>query len=228
MRARLIARWILPLGLVAAVALGTLWWQRRTHPEDQFAQALVAFAAKDYERVSELRKDLEDRSAFQQHARLLTGAVLLRQKKYDLAHAELTTVTPRGALRNPALEWMGECLYRMGRIAEAEPLMRQLATENPDHANAHRWLGAIYFDLGANDLATAEFEIVARIAPQDYRPHWMIGLMYFDFERFPQAIEHYRTALKLCPQVPVRGVIVRGLARSLIAEREFQAALDVL
>ncbi len=106
--------------------------------------------------------------------------------------------------------------------------MRQLVAENKDHANAHRWLGAIYFDLGANDLAIAEFEVVSQLDPRDYRPHWMIGMMCFDFERFPQAIEHYRKAVDLCPDLPVRSRLVLGLAKSLISERQFEGALDIL
>jgi len=228
MKARRITRWILLMGLVAGVALGTWAWQQRTRPQDQFAAALQALDDKNYERVSELRSALEGRAGFEEHARLLSGAVLLRNGKYELAYSEVASVSPLAALRSPALELMGECLYRMGRIAEAEPLMRQLVAENKDDANAHRWLGAIYYDMGANDLAIAEFERVSQLDPQDYRPHWMIGMMCYDFELFARAIEHYRQAVKLCPDVPVRGRLVLGLAKCLISERQFEDALDVL
>ena len=229
MKVRQIAKLIAPLGVIVAVALGGgIAWHCRSRPEEQFAQALVALKNGDLDRVSEIQRVLKDKPPFREHARLLRGAVFLRNGKHRLAIAELESVVPSGILREPALELTGECLYGMGRLAEAEPLMRQLLAENPDHADAHRWLGAIYYNLGANNLAIAELKIVIRLAPQDYMPHRLIGLMNFDFEQHSQAIEHYRKALALSPPRAVRKVIVRELAKSLVSKRDYKTALSVL
>lgn len=197
-------------------------------PETLFPRALDAVKRGKIDRADEIRKTLADTPGYREKARLLRGIVLLRRGEHALALEFLSAVPPKDDLSEPALLYRGECLYRLGRLAEAEVLMRQLVRDDADHVDAHRWLGSIYYDMGANDLALNEFKIVVKLAPKDYRPHWMMAMMYFDFEQNAQATEHYRRALELEPPAAVRHVIVPELAKSLIADRRFREALKRL
>ncbi len=229
-------RWdakLLTLSVVAfaVLLLGIAWVRRETSresPDDLFEDAVAAFNRGDLDRVIEIREILENKPGFQNHALFLHGAILLRNKKYDAALAVLSRVESSGELREPTLLLRGESLFWLGRLAEAERLLRQLVTENPDQVSAHRWLGAIYYDLGAYDLAISELESVIRLAPKDYRPHRLIGLMRLDFEEYQQAINHYRKALALSPPPVARHGISRDLAKAHIAKREYTAALKIL
>ena len=222
-----LARWVFAAFIAIALAIALLILPRASLDE-QFAEALKELDIGDLDRVAEIEAVLDADASFRGHAAFLRGAVFLRRKNFATAIDEFALVIPEGTLRQPTLELTGECLYRTGRLVEAESMMRQLATENPGNANAHRWLGAIYYDLGANDLAINELETVARLDPLDYKPHRLIGLMNLDFEMHQPAIDHYQKALARKPPRDVRRTIVLELSKSLVANRDFEAALRTL
>ena len=143
---------------------------------------------------------------------------------------ELAPLSPTGELAGFVLLWRGECLYRVGRFAEALIAFRQLATLEPENVDAHRWLGAVYFDLGADEAAISELTRVTELDPTDYRPHQVLAILQAEssYIHHPGAIKHYRRALALKPPAEARETLLRGLAKSLIAMRDHRAALDVL
>ena len=216
---------------LAAAVLGLVWyllWSGSVTSAERFRLALAALDQGDLDQVASAATLLEGDPEYAAHVRLLDAAVLLRSGQPERSLGELTSLPLQEELRLPGLLLMGESLYRLGRLAEAEVVFRQLVREHPQHPDSHRWLGAIYFDLGANTAAIAELKRVAELDPGDYAPHRLIGLMHLDFEQNVEAIEHYRRALDLNPPVSVRQQILRELAKSLIAEREYSEALQTL
>lgn len=226
-RRRSIALLIL-VGVAAAVGVG--WWARhlRTRPDDVFQSALTALDQRDLRAVEDAIPILEQSPGYEQHVTLLRGALLMRKQQPQRAMTEFARLEPVQELRQPALLLTGECLYYLGRLSEAEALMRQAAQAWPENSTARRWLGAIYFDLGANELAIVELKKLVELEPDDFSPHHLLGLMYYDFEQSVDAIKHLRKALSLSPPQRVQGDIRAKLASSLIHERQYEAALEVV
>lgn len=214
------------LFVVLGVSLYRPYWHRRQQLQ-HFETAVAALERQQIEQVADHVRALSKSPEFAPHVHLLRGGMLLRQGNAAAALDELRQTRPDGELRVPALLITGECLYRLGRLLEAERLLLQLAQEQSDNAEAHRWLGAIYYDLGAIDASIAELKQAVRLKPNDHRPHRLLGLIHYDVERYGEAITHYRRALALRPAAEQQD-IVRELAQSLVHRRDYEGALDVL
>ncbi|MFM8580784.1 MAG: tetratricopeptide repeat protein, partial [Planctomycetaceae bacterium] len=125
--------------------------------------------------------------------------------------------------------WSAECLRRLGRLGDAEQLLKQLVIELPDDAEVHRRLGSVYHSLGAMDFALAAWRNTTRLDPEDYLAYRMLGLVLSaDYANYTSAIEQYRLALS--KQVPASedGPLRIELAQCLIEQRDYVAALEVL
>ena len=214
--------------LLAVAAFAFVWSLRSPDPQAQFHSALAALERGELNEVARAAHRIEKQPEFEPHARLLRGAVLLRSGDPESALWQFSQVAPEGDLREPAMLLTVECLYRLGRFGEAEGVARKLADEQPDNADARRWLGAIYYDLGANTLAVEELQTVAELDPQDYASHRLLGIMHLDFEEYREAGERFRKALKRSPPPRIRQEVTQNLAKALIAEREYEEALEVL
>jgi tetratricopeptide (TPR) repeat protein len=158
----------------------------------------------------------------------LEGAGQLRTGRPRKALETLAAVPPEGRLREPLYLLTGEALYRTGRLAEAEQVFLRLDKLRPDDPQAVRWLAAIYYDLGAMHDAIARLEQLSRLTPDDFAPHRLLAVIHADFERYPEAIRDYREALRRNPPSGVREEMFKGLARSMIRERQYAEALDLL
>lgn len=212
--------------LVSAAATARWHWQRQL--DRAFPDALDALQRNDLRSVQDAIYALEGRRDRQSQLNLLRGALLMRQTAWNSALKHFSQIVPEGDVRAPALHMTGECLYWMGRLPEAESVLRKLAEEVPDNVHAHRWLAAIYYDIGANDASIAELQRVTQLDPRDYAPHRLIALMQMDFGQNQEAIEHFRAALSLSPPPHVRQEVLRDLAKCLIADRDYHAAIDAL
>ena len=214
--------------VVSAAAATAVWRLGRPDPEERFEAALTALEQGNLAQVSETARLLEDEPETAPYARLLRGAVLMRSGKPKQALDQFALLIPKGRIRLPALLLTTECLYRLGRLGEAEHLARQVTLEHPDNPDARRWLGAIYYDLGANTQAIVELQKLAELQPDDYAPHRLIGIMYLDFEQNKEAIEHFRKALRRSPPKEVQIDLRENLARALVAQRAYADALQEL
>lgn len=197
-------------------------------PRERFQIALQALDRRDFRTVSREIDALAAVPGFEPHVHLLRGGLFLRTGMKAEAVQQFAMTTPKGELRIPALLMTCECLYALGRLAEAEACIRPLTREHPDNADAHRWLGAIYYDLGHLDAAIRELARVTQLSPEDYRPRRLLGLIYFDFQQYPAAIEQYRQALANNPPESQRREIIIELAQSLIHQHEYAEALEQL
>ncbi|HEV7397018.1 MAG TPA: tetratricopeptide repeat protein [Pyrinomonadaceae bacterium] len=98
--------------------------------------------------------------------RLNNGLVLLLQKKYQPAEAELRLAISRNDSSPAAHEYLGRSLIGLGKLDEAEKeLKRALELGGEQAANAHRYLGALYMQRGEDTRAIAELQEYLRLQP---------------------------------------------------------------
>lgn len=217
---------------VVIVALATVYgasaWRRHSL-ERRFDAALSALQRGELSAIRDTLEALEGEAEFASRRQLLQGAYLLRSGDPISAWRELHQLKPADDWRAPALEVIGECLYRLGRMAEAEQVFRLAASEQPERPKPRRCLAVIYHEFGAMEAALGELENVARLQPDDFFPHRLMGLIYFeDYGKYGEAIEHYRQALARDPPQDHRHAICRELSQSLIKHRKYSDALEIL
>ena len=217
--------WQLLIAIVAAAAVITAVVAKfRVPDEERFQTALKALLSGDVNgAAAELDRFSSDKASLP-HRRLLRGGVLLRSGNAEDAHKWLAAVDSEGELRNPALLLLGECYYRLKRLAEAELCFLQLIEGEPDHPDAHRWLGSIYYDLGAMHQAIEQIERVIRLDPDDFRTHHLLGVISYDVEKYTQAIDSFRAAIERNPPDNLRHTLQLDLARALVKNRRFKEA----
>ncbi len=214
------------LTLLAGCAAG-LWFLFRESPAEVFARGLAAFENRSFEEVSSAASTLENYPEFHQHAALLRGCLLLSNGKASRALTEFSRTKPEGAIRFPALLYAGQALYRVGNLTDAGQVLAALVREDPGNSEAHRWLGAVYYDMGMQSAAMSELIEATRLNPLDHRPHRLLGSMCTDQSLFVDAVEHYRTALRLGKDIPQPDIEV-DLAALLVGRNQFEEALESL
>ena len=216
---------VLLLAAGAAVCLVVGWRQSPV----TLAKGLQCVEIADADGVTRIERALKA-SGQADEATVLHCAWLARRGHHDEALRQLPQRLATGPLRRDVLKLVGESLFRVGDLQQAEVALTTVAAEFPDEVEVHRLLAVMYYDLGSNDLALSALAKVQRLAPLDYRPHHLAGLIKSDTEDFEGAIQQLRLALKKQPPGQVGSDIRRELARTLIhvRVREYQAAVEVL
>jgi predicted O-linked N-acetylglucosamine transferase (SPINDLY family) len=90
-------------------------------------------------------------------------------------------------------------LAQRGALADAERVLRDLLTANPEFARAHNVLGVVEMQQGRHPEAEASLLRAARLAPEDARPHVNLGSLYGVLRRPADAEKHLREAIGLDP-----------------------------
>lgn len=87
-----------------------------------------------------------------------------------------------------------------GKLDEAEALLQERLSRNPNSAGALYRLGRVYFDR--HDWARSTDYLVRslRIEPQNDRAHLVLGLNYFQMDRLDEAERELLVAVKQNPQ----------------------------
>ena len=175
-------------------------------------------------RIGRLRQHPE----FADHLRVLRAGMLVRTGNPNGGLEILEKMTADDQLLERKLLLTCEALYQLKRFADAAVVAMKVL-ELPGHGSqAHRWLGAIYYDLGSMNQAEVHLRKLAALEPQDYSPFHLLGQVHNDFERFSEAIEDYRQALKRNPPVEIIPKLRLGLATAQAKSNDFHAALATL
>src|SRR6266850_4648266 len=97
------------------------------------------------------------------------SAGLLRERRKDFpgAEAEYKQVLVLDPRSNEAVIGLTNIYMKSGRVAEAEPLLRQLATDRPDDAGLHLQLGRVLAAQGKKDEAIPEIQTALKLSPND-------------------------------------------------------------
>ena len=217
---------LLALVVSAAVIAGRLAYISR--PEYHFRKGLDALAAGDLSAAAREARRLAAVPEFEAEAHFLAGAALARKNRCEEALAELYQVPESAPFAEKAMTFAAQCNYRLSRFEQAVQSALAAIGHNPDDLDARRWLASAYYDLGATAHAAEQLEIISKSAPGDCAPQRMLGLIEKDRERFPQAVEHYREALRRgCAGAALQDVL-RELAQSLVKLSRYEEALSAL
>lgn len=126
---------------------------------------------------------------------------------------------------------VGEELVRMGRPAEAIPILQKAVKESPDYAPAHFNLGVAFNAAGRKDEALNEFESAIKLLPDFFDAQAAMALTLLETGRPVGAVEHFREAARIRPDM---AGIHRDLGNALMradkrseAIGEFEAALKI-
>jgi len=121
-----------------------------------------------------------------------------------------------------------QSLFLQARILFAEKRYQESLKQLERSFALHRKDARVYLLAGLNwvilerlDLARPFFEEAARLAPADGMMHYHLGRYYYSAQRFAQAEQAFRTALKLNPD-SVKAV--DNLALALEAQRKTEEA----
>ncbi|HEY3901737.1 MAG TPA: tetratricopeptide repeat protein [Chthoniobacter sp.] len=88
-----------------------------------------------------------------------------------------------------------------GRLAEAEPLLREVVAARPDHAKAWHQLGLVVLALGRPGEAVECIGRAIALNPSDAYPYSDQGVAYAHLGRGEEAVACYERALRLAPEL---------------------------
>ena len=176
-----------------------------TKPED----ALAA-----YRKASELApKDPEPH--------LSAGLLRERQKEFSAAEAEYKQVLAVDPQSTEAAIGLTNLYMKSGRLDEAEPLLRRLATERPDDAGIHLQLGRVLAAQSKKDDAITEIQTALKLAPADSDAQREIADLYSSAGKNDLAENTYRALVTTQPKDPE---LHRGLGQALLRQKKFPEA----
>jgi len=169
-------------------------------PAVRYALAVTfAGTGKLDESVAELRQALAIQPNYDDARRQL-GEVLATQGRIDDAVIEFQ----RAIASRPAF-WghysaMGRSLFAAGRYQEAVAAFQKVTELQPDNQVGYQQLGTVYQQLGEKDLALANYEKSTAIQPNGPALS-NIGMLYHQRRDYAKAVEAYRKAIELRPNV---------------------------
>jgi tetratricopeptide (TPR) repeat protein len=148
-----------------------VYWQGRIDYDSQrFADAIAKFG-----RVIAL-----DPSFVRAHDNLgLSLEALGRQDEAREAFEKAIALNGKQTFPSP---WpslnLGTMLYRLGRVDEAEPHLREAVRNGPDLAQAQYQMGALLESRGESERAIELLTRSAELDPADPKPHYALGRIY--------------------------------------------------
>jgi Flp pilus assembly protein TadD len=176
-----------------------------TKPED----ALAA-----YRKASELTpKDPEPH--------LSAGLLQERQKEFSAAEAEYKQVLAVDPHSTEAAIGLTNLYMKSGRLGDAEPLLRRLATERPEDAGIHLQLGRVLAAQSKKDDAITEIQTALQLAPADSDAQRELADLYSSAGKNDLAENTYRALVTTQPKDPE---LHRGLGQALLRQKKFPEA----
>ncbi|MFY9560175.1 MAG: tetratricopeptide repeat protein [Terriglobales bacterium] len=161
------------------------------------------------------------------------SAGLLRERRQDFSGAEteyqqVLALEPRS---NEAAIGLTNIYMKSGRLAEAEPLLRRLASERPDDAGIHLQLGRALAAQGKKEEAIAEIQIAVKLSPSDAEAQRDLADLLVQSGKLADAEKTYRDLLPVRPNDPELhqqlGEVLLKQRHFPEAEQEFQAAIKL-
>ena len=171
-------------------------------------------ALQAYRKASELTpKDPEPH--------LSAGLLHERQKEFSDAEAEYKQVLKLDAHSTEAAIGLTNIYMKSGRLGDAEPLLRRLATERPNDAGIHLQLGRVLDAQGKKDDAIAELQTAVKLAPSDADAQRDLADLYASAGKNDLAESAYRVLAAAQPKDPE---LHRGLGQALLRQKKFPEA----
>jgi Flp pilus assembly protein TadD len=171
-------------------------------------------ALQAYRKASELApKDPEPH--------LSAGLLHELRKEFSDAEAEYKQVLTLDAHSTDAAVGLTNLYMKSGRLGDAEPLLRRLATERPTDAGIHLQLGRVLDAEGKQDDAIAELQTALKLTPADADAQREIAGLYASTGKNDLAEGAYRALVAVQPKDPE---LHRGLGKALLLQKKFPEA----
>jgi len=151
------------------------------------------------------------------------SAGLLRERRKDFpgAEVEYKQVLVLDPHSSEAVIGLTNTYMKSGRVAEAEPLLRQLATDRPDDAGLHLQLGRVLAAQGKKDEAIPEIQAALKLSPNDSEAQRDLAELQTQSANLPDAEQTYRDLLKTSPN---DAELHYSLGEILLKQRHFPEA----
>ena len=171
-------------------------------------------ALQAYRKASELTpKDPEPH--------LSAGLLHERQKEFSDAESEYKQVMALDAHSTEAAIGLTNIYMKSGRLGDAEPLLRRLASERSDDVGIHLQLGRVLEAEGKKDEAIGEFQSALKLAPADADARREVADLYASTGKNDLAEAAYRALVTGQPNDPE---LHRGLGKALLLQKKFPEA----
>ncbi len=116
-------------------------------------------------------------------------------------------------------------LLQTGRVPQAAAILRKLASDQPQNADAQHLLGMALFKSGDASSALAPLRRAIDLDPKRPDFHFNLGAVLASMKRHDDAIDCYNRALQLRPEYPQA---LNNLGNSLCAAGRFDEAAAAL
>jgi tetratricopeptide (TPR) repeat protein len=111
----------------------------------------------------------------------------------------LVCFLPTPGVIDPTWQNLGSEFIRMGKPAEAVPLLERAIDASPEDPLAHFNLGVALNQLGQKQRAIDEFSSAVRLRPDYFDAHSSLALTLQEAGRIPAALRYFREAVRLRP-----------------------------
>ena len=152
---------------------------------------------------------------------LSAGLLQERQKEFSAAEAEYKQVLAVDPHSTEVAIGLTNLYMKSGRLGDAEPLLRRLATERPDDAGIHLQLGRVLAAQSKKDDAITEIQTALKLAPADSDAQREIADLYSSAGKNDLAENTYRALVTTQPKDPE---LHRGLGQALLRQKKFPEA----
>jgi Flp pilus assembly protein TadD len=152
---------------------------------------------------------------------LSAGLLHERQKEFSDAEIEYKQVLTLDPHSTEAAIGLTNLYMKSGRLGEAEPLLRRLATERPNDAGIHLQLGRVLAAQSKKDDAITEIQIALKLAPADSEAQRELADLYASAGKNDLAENTYRA---LVTTQPKDAELHRGLGQALLRQKKFPEA----
>jgi tetratricopeptide (TPR) repeat protein len=155
---------------------------------------------------------------------LSSGLLHERQKEFSDAEAEYKQVLKLDPQSTEAVIGLTNIYMKSARLAETEPLLRQLAAQRPNDAAIHLQLGRVLVaedKQEKKDEGTAEIQTALKLSPGDADAQRELADLLVQSKKFPDAEKVYRDLLSIHPNdAEIHG----QLGEVLLKEHKFPEA----
>ncbi len=151
------------------------------------------------------------------------GLLCERQKDFSRAEDEYKQVLALDPLSNEAVIGLTNLYMKSGRVAEAEPLLRQLSAQRPDDAGLHLQLGRVLAAKGNKDDAITEIQSALKASPGDTEAQHDLADLFVQSGKFDEAAKIYYDLATKQPNDPE---LHKSLGEMLMKQKRFPEAQE--
>lgn len=162
----------------------------------------------------------------------LRGLIFYEQNNLTEADAAFAKALTQDPKDTEAMQMRGVTLFRMGKAADAIPLLEQARASVPDaNIDPNYVLGVSYMQVGRNDDARHAFAAQYNFPPDSAAAYLLAARMFFHQENTPVARASATKAVQLDPNLPLAhqllGEIALAAGDTATAITEFQKEVQI-